>query len=292
MNKTPFSHSAFFIPRVVLALTLGSLAVVLGVFAVTGVPPLLSKKPEEPARYMPVPGGKVEDISRLDEEWHNRLSYPTGAFDPAWVRAAVEEDTTIARAIPAGLRNADLSKDNLLALNPNAFTPLGPSPGRMTGCAGCFDYGLTAGRVNSIVIDPTTTTNGSIVAYAATVGGGVYKTTNCCGNNTVWTSSSDNPLTSTTSVDTVTLDPNNHNTVYAGTGDLNYGSFSMGSQGILKSSDAGATWTVLGADVFGAAFPTEPGRYSQYQAVGKVRVDPNNSSNGRRGDEDRPLLLV
>jgi hypothetical protein len=38
----------------------------------------------------------------------------------------------------------------------------------------------------------------------------------------------------------LTIDPNDHNTVYAGTGDLNFGSFSMGSQGILKSTDAKA----------------------------------------------------
>src|SRR5205807_7538914 len=75
-----------------------------------------------------------------------------------------------------------------------------------------------------------------------------------------------------------TIDPNDHNTIYAGTGDLNFGSFSMGSQGILKSTDAGATWTVLGADVFGMAFPTPPGQFPQYNAVGKVRVDPNNST--------------
>jgi hypothetical protein len=87
----------------------------------------------------------------------------------------------------------------------------------------------------------------------------------------------DDPLVSTTSIDTVTIDPNNHNTIYAGTGDLNYGSFSMGSQGILKSTDAGATWTVLGADVFGIAYPVPPAS-PQYQAVGKVRVDPLNSN--------------
>jgi hypothetical protein len=88
----------------------------------------------------------------------------------------------------------------------------------------------------------------------------------------------DDPLISTTAIDTIVIDPNDHNTVYAGTGDLNYGSFSMGSQGILKSTDAGATWTVLGADVFGIAFSTPPGQFPQYNAVGKVRVDPNNSS--------------
>src|SRR6185436_2707170 len=43
--------------------------------------------------------------------------------------------------------------------------------------------------------------------------------------------------------------------------------------------DAGATWTVLGADVFGPALPLPAGQFPQYQAVGKVRVDPRNSNN-------------
>src|SRR6185503_11759894 len=55
--------------------------------------------------------------------------------------------------------------------------------------------------------------------------------------------------------------------------------FSMGSQGILKSMDAGSTWTVLGASVFGAAYTEPAGQFPQYDAVGKVRVDPNNSNN-------------
>src|SRR5437762_35998 len=91
--------------------------------------------------------------------------------------------------------------------------------------------------------------------------------------------STDDPLISTTAIDSVVIDPNDHNTIYAGTGDLNFGSFSMGSQGILKSSDAGATWTVLGADVFGMIYTEPPGQFPQYNVVGKVRVDTNNSSN-------------
>ena len=53
----------------------------------------------------------------------------------------------------------------------------------------------------------------------------------------------------------------------------------MGSQGILKSTDGGAHWTVLGADVFGPAYTEPAGQFPQYDAVGKVRVDPNNSNN-------------
>ena len=152
-------------------------------------------------------------------------------------------------------------------------------PEHMTGCSGCYDYGTTEGRVNAIVTDPTTTTNGSIVAYMGNVGGGVWKTTNCCTASTTWSVTTDSPLLSTTSIDTLALDPNDHNTIYAGTGDLNYGSFSMGSQGIFKSTDGGNTWTVLGADVFGPEYIQPPGNYPQYDSVGKVRVDPNNSNN-------------
>ena len=129
--------------------------------------------------YMPVPGGEPDDLNRLELQWNNRLTYPTGLFDPAWVRRAVAQDEQISRNVPGGIQRGLLT-NSPLALNPNAFTPLGPAPGRMTGCSGCFDYGTTAGRVNAIAVDPTTTTNGSVTAYVATVGGGVWKTTNCC----------------------------------------------------------------------------------------------------------------
>src|SRR5206468_12594874 len=142
-------------------------------------------------------------------------------------------------------------------LVPTAFTALGPQPERMTGCSGCFDYTTTEGRVNAIAVDPTTTTNGSIVAYLGAVGGGVWKTTNCCSNMTTWTVVTDDPLIDTTAIDTVTIDPSNHNTIYAGTADLNFGSFTLGSQGIRKSIDAGATWTGPGANVSGL-ISTEP----------------------------------
>ncbi|OLE51478.1 MAG: hypothetical protein AUG51_23585 [Acidobacteria bacterium 13_1_20CM_3_53_8] len=225
-------------------------------------------------------GSDGDRLLEQESYWATRVSYPTGQFDPAWVRKAAEQDARIRRAIPAGRVNPKLSRSvSPLALNPSGFTALGPQPEHMTGCTGCFDYTDTEGRVNSIAVDPTTTTNGSIVAYIGTVGGGVWKTTNCCGAGTTWTSLTDGAAISTTSVDSVTVDPNNHNTIYAATGDLNYGSFSMGSQGIMKSTDGGANWTVLGASIFGAALPEPAGQFPQYQAVGKVRVDPNNSNN-------------
>lgn len=225
--------------------------------------------------------GREEYEMLLEQEafWHHRLTYPTGRFDPEWLREAVRHDAQMERGVPAGRQIDARSRVNSpLSLDPNSFTALGPKPERMTGCAGCYDYGVTQARVNAIAIDPTTTTPGSIVAYIATNGGGVWKSTNCCSASTTWTAVTDDPVVSTTGVDTLTIDPNNHNTIYAGTGDLNFGSFSMGSQGILKSTDAGATWAVLGASVFGPAYTEPAGQFPQYDAVGKVRVDPNNSN--------------
>ncbi len=228
-------------------------------------------------------GHAPTDAERLiteEEFWNHRLTYPTGRYSPAWVRKAAEQDQAIKRGVPAGHKGLVLNPAlGLKPMNSNAFTALGPMPEHMTGCSGCYDYGTTEGRVNAIVTDPTTTTNGSIVAYMGSVGGGVWKTTNCCTANTTWTVTTDSPLLTSISIDTLAIDPNNHLTIYAGTGDLNYGSFSMGSQGILMSTDGGNTWTVLGASIFGPDYTQPAGNYPQYDAVGKVRVDPNNSNN-------------
>jgi hypothetical protein len=294
MKRIRTSKSGLFNPRVLLAFALCSAGIFLAIASFTATGSHLVGGPEgsneerereekgrdQGERYMPVPGGEADDLNGMEVDWHNRLTYPTGRFDPAWLRDAAAQDTRIARGVPSGLQANNLDRGNgLTTLNPNAFTALGPTPLRMTGCSGCFSYGLTEGRVNDIAIDPTTTTNGSIVAYLGSVGGGVWKTTNCCSVTTSWIPVTDDPLLATISIDSVTIDPNNHNTVYAGTGDLNFGSFSMGSQGILKSTNAGATWTLKGASVFGPGLPVPPGQFPQYAAVGKVRVDPRNSNN-------------
>ena len=264
--------------RVLLALLFAFTGVALAIFAGRD---FAVRPASEPDRYMPVPGSKPETeaagLARLEQYWHDRLTFPTGRFDPAWVRAAADQHARMATGVPAG-QHLKLNLANPNALSTTNFTALGPQPLRMTGCSGCFNYTTTEGRVNAIALDPTTTTNGSIVAYLGSVGGGVWKTTNCCSATTNWTVVTDDPLISTTSIDTVTIDPSNHNTIYAGTGDLNFGSFAMGSQGVLKSTDAGATWTVLGADVFGMIYNQPAGQYPQYNAVGKVRVDPNSSN--------------
>src|ERR1051325_2871738 len=143
-----------------------------------------------------------EELGASDAFWNQRLTYPTGRYNPAWLRAAAQQAARLPSRRPAG---------------GSSWVPLGPQPERMDGCGGCFNYHKTEGRVNAIVVDPTTTSNGSIVAYAGTVGGGVWKTTNCCSTSTTWTVTTDGtPMIGSIAIDALALDPNDHNTIYAG----------------------------------------------------------------------------
>src|SRR5690348_6493393 len=53
--------------------------------------------PDAPAGYMPVgyggPGSEAAELARLEADWNNRVTYPTGKFNPAWVRAAAAQDS-------------------------------------------------------------------------------------------------------------------------------------------------------------------------------------------------------
>src|SRR5438876_525881 len=153
----------------------------------------------------------MAEIARTIASLKLLLTYPPGHFNTAWLRAAARQAARIPSRVPQGATGTN-------------WTSLGPMPERMDGCTGCYNYHKTEGRINSIAVDPTTTTNGSIVAYAGAVGGGVWKTSNCCSITTAWTVLTDDPLINSTAIDSVTIDPNDHSTIYAGTGDLNFGS--------------------------------------------------------------------
>ncbi|MDR3386316.1 MAG: DUF11 domain-containing protein [Rudaea sp.] len=208
--------------------------------------------------------------------WITRNTYPTGNFDAQWVIDAATQERQMAAQVPAGAKTYDKSKliDSPLALDPGGFIPLGPMPENNTQ----MSYGSVSGRSNVIRVDPTTTTPGSITVYSGSDGGGIWKTTNCCTSATTWQVVTDVPEVSSMSISDIAIDPHNHSVIYAGTGDLNFGSFSFGASGVLKSADAGQTWDLLGATVFTPYYPGSFNSFPQYQAVGKVAVDPNNSN--------------
>jgi photosystem II stability/assembly factor-like uncharacterized protein len=116
--------------------------------------------------------------------------------------------------------------------------PLGPAPivnGQTPGSQ------PVAGRLAAIAADPTD----PATIYVASAGGGVWKTTDAGAD---WTPLTDNQPT--LFMGAIALAPSDPNTIYAGTGEATHSILSFTGHGVLKSTDAGATWTLLGTDVF------------------------------------------
>jgi photosystem II stability/assembly factor-like uncharacterized protein len=135
-----------------------------------------------------------------------------------------------------------LEDRNLLStsipLDPVNWTALGPEPILNGQTAGRQPV---SGRISAIAADP----NDANVIYLAAAGGGVWKTTDA---GAAWT-----PLTDdqpTLFMGALALAPSDPNVIYAGTGEATNSALSFYGRGVLKSTDAGATWTLLGSDVF------------------------------------------
>ncbi|MCB1608915.1 MAG: hypothetical protein KDI71_18280, partial [Xanthomonadales bacterium] len=198
-------------------------------------------------------------------------TYPTGKFDTRWVKAARMQDAKLQAGKPQGKH---AWAKGIGVLDPAAFTPLGPKP----LLSGEFEY---AGRVNDIVVSPEPldpADPNSFRVLIATDGGGVWRSDNCCGTSTTFGPVTDAPEIQSIAIGDLATDPNNPQVIYAGTGDLRFGSWSFGSAGLLQTTDGGDSWRVLGRDQFGPSYPVAPSAYSQHQSIGKVAVNPNQSS--------------
>ncbi|MEO6909952.1 MAG: sialidase family protein, partial [Edaphobacter sp.] len=121
-------------------------------------------------------------------------------------------------------------------------------------------YGNVTGRVTSIAIDPGDTSGNTV--YLGTTGGGVWKSTNAAGpaDSVTFT-----PLTDTLPVFSANAGTSvipslsigavsvQSGVVLAGTGDPNDATDSFYGSGLLRSTDAGLTWTLIQQSQDGAA---------------------------------------
>ena len=114
---------------------------------------------------------------------------------------------------------------------------------------------VMSGRISDIAIHPT---NRSLW-YVAVGSGGVWKTENA---GTTWTPIFDNQ--SSYSIGCLTLDPNNPEVVWVGTGENVSGRHVGFGVGVYKSLNGGKTWTNMGL--------------SKSEHIARILVDPRNSN--------------
>ena len=133
-----------------------------------------------------------------------------------------------------------------VTLNSNVWTAIGPAALSSGPVAG---FPPNSGRITALAADPTNVN----VIYIAAAGGGVWKTVD---GGTAWKPLTD--LQATEFMGAIAPAPSNPNVIYAGTGEANLGPSKLAiardniyyGLGVLKSTDGGTTWTLLGKTQF------------------------------------------
>lgn len=114
---------------------------------------------------------------------------------------------------------------------------------------------LTSGRIADIAVNPKNNKE----YYVATASGGVWKTIN---SGTTFSPLFDSQ--GSYSIGCVTIDPNNHNVIWVGTGENNNQRSVAYGDGVYKSIDGGKSWTHMGL--------------KNSEHIGNILVDPRNSN--------------
>jgi photosystem II stability/assembly factor-like uncharacterized protein len=199
-----------------------------------------------------------QKIERLDAYRAGR-PMPTGADEFARILAErkIPADRAVAEYDPGYQERELVSAKRRKAggtLSPRGLRqPLGaPLPWVSRG------PGNVAGRARGIVVDPDDPSHNTW--FVASVGGGVWKTTD---GGATWTwLTPDFPVLSTSAI---AMAASNPDIIYVGTGESFYNIDVINGDGILKSTDRGATWTPLASTVGNPAFNN----------VARIIVDPD-----------------
>ena len=212
------------------------------------------------------------DLVRKRAEWFQKQrAYPFTHIPSGALQQAIEQRNAMIQQKPSG---RVLAAPPLINFPGNGLWQLtGPQPTNVPALLGSFPsldnvgFPTVSGRVTALAVDTTDATGNTI--YLGAAAGGVWKTTN---GGTSWTPLTDNQPS--LAVGSIAIDPNNHNTIYVGTGEDNFNLDGFYGVGILKSTDGGATWTQLGASVFAGAKSPDIGGAK----IGAIAVQPGNSN--------------
>ncbi len=143
---------------------------------------------------------------------------------------------------------AELARSSGTSGSSLIWTPLGPVPLASDASGnGTQDYHQVAGRATAVAIDPADPTGNTV--YAGGAQAGVWKSTNAASSpaaSVTWTPITDDQAT--LSIGAIAIQPGNtvlaNSVILAATGEADNSTDSYFGLGILRSTDAGNTWTL------------------------------------------------
>jgi hypothetical protein len=198
-------------------------------------------------------------------------AYPRSYVDD---RLALKERQAFDR-LPSGASASRVPRSALAAAPvTGAWNELGPATPNVPAPASQFFDPRTltgpttqeSGRVTAIAIDPACgTTPGDCKMWVASAGGGIWRTNDALASPVVWIPpASDLP---TNAFGSLLYHASDH-TLYAGSGEPNGSGDSEAGLGLFKSTDFGATWTLVPGS---AAVATN-------RSIGTIAVDPTDAN--------------
>ena len=197
-----------------------------------------------------VPGAPTGDADRdygkERSEWFARGRILPG-LSSAELRHRAYQAKMKMRAPSAAPR---LAGSNPALLGAGSWIPLGPVPlASDASGSGMQDYRQVAGRVTAVAIDPADPTGNTV--YIGAAQGGVWKSSNAVysvANNVAWTPLTDNQATlsiGAIAIQEQQIPDATKSVILAATGEANNSADSYFGLGILRSTDAGSTWTLV-----------------------------------------------
>ena len=207
----------------------------------------------------PHPDSTSADIAAQNQRAHHEQWFLRGRLVPrqsaALLRYRAHQQKLQMRAMRAA--NSQGMNQASPSLSVSGWTPLGPAPlASDASGTGQQDYNWVSGRATAVVVDPADASANTV--YVGGAYGGVWKSSNARTQDpasVVWSPLIDGQATlavGAIAAQPQLTNPNPANSVIlVGTGEANSSADSYYGLGILRSPNAGSTWTLIPADTTG-----------------------------------------
>jgi hypothetical protein len=206
-------------------------------------------------------GNPLYRHDNLDSNWSRRGRSVPGQSAAKLRLRAYQAKIAMRAARAAEFRTRSvISGTSGQASSPAFWSPLGPAPlaSDATG-SGIQDYNWVSGRATSVLIDPADATGNTVLLGGAY--GGLWKSTNAGSLSSSPSTVTWQPLIDdqpTLAVGAIALQPvapgGSSNVILVGTGETNNSGDSYYGLGILRSANAGSTWTPITGAASGQSF--------------------------------------